>query len=69
MDKLDVLKKCIVAFEKFFFLWVPMNIWKEWKAKLESVYYIHISVELKSSSVFLFNEVFSNLYNTSRPNK
>jgi hypothetical protein len=31
-------QKCIIAFEKFFLFWVPMNIWKDWKAKLESAY-------------------------------
>ena len=31
-------QKCIIAFEKFFLFWVPMNIQKDWKAKLESAY-------------------------------
>ena len=31
-------QKCIIAFEKFFLFWVPMNILKDWKAKLESAY-------------------------------
>ena len=31
-------QKRIIAFEKSFFFGVPMNIQKDWKAKLESVY-------------------------------
>ena len=31
-------QKCILAFEKLFLFWVPMNIQKDWKAKLESAY-------------------------------
>ena len=31
-------QKCIIAFEKFILFWVPMNIQKDWKAKLESAY-------------------------------
>jgi hypothetical protein len=32
-------KNSIRAFEKFFLFWVPMNIQKDWKAKLKSYYY------------------------------
>ena len=31
-------QKCIMAFEKFFLFWVPMNIQKDWMARLESAY-------------------------------
>ena len=31
-------KKVIIALEKFFLFCVPMNIQKDWKAKLESAY-------------------------------
>ena len=34
----DGRQKCIIAFEKLFLFWVPMNISKDWKAKLESAY-------------------------------
>ena len=40
-------QKCIIAFEKFFLFWVPMNIYKDWKAKLESAY----SFRLKYSKI------------------
>ena len=32
-------QKCIIGFEKFFLFWVPMNIQKDWEAKLESAYF------------------------------
>ena len=38
VDKLDFFQKCIIAFEKFFLFWVPMNIQWDWKSKLESAY-------------------------------
>ena len=31
-------QKCIIEFEKFFLFWVPINIYRDWKAKLESAY-------------------------------
>ena len=31
-------QKLIITFEKLFLFWVPMNIEKDWKAKLESAY-------------------------------
>ena len=31
-------QKRIIALENFFLFWVPMNIYKDWKAKLESAY-------------------------------
>ena len=31
-------QKCIIAFEKLFLSWVPMNIQNDWKAKLEIAY-------------------------------
>ena len=33
-------QKVIVAFEKLFLFWVLMTIQKDWKAKLESPYYL-----------------------------
>jgi hypothetical protein len=38
VDRLDFFQKCIIGFEKFFLFWVPMNILKDRKAKLESAY-------------------------------
>ena len=32
---IGLFQKCIIAFEKIFLFWVPMN---DWKAKLESAY-------------------------------
>ena len=42
-------QKCIIAFKKFFLFWVPMNIKKDRKAKLESAY----SFMLKCSKITL----------------
>ena len=33
-----LFQKRIIAFKKFFLFWVPMNIQKDWKSKLESAY-------------------------------
>ena len=39
MDKLNyVFQKVIITFEKLFLFWLPMNIKKDWTAKLEMVY-------------------------------
>jgi hypothetical protein len=35
------LNVCIIALEKFFLFWVQM---KDWKAKLESVYYFMLKI-------------------------
>ena len=51
MDKLDFFQKCIIGFEKFFLFWVPMNIQKDWKAKLESAY----SFMLKYSKITVWS--------------
>ena len=32
-------QKRIIAFEKLFLFWMPINIWKDWKTKLESTDY------------------------------
>ena len=37
----------LTGFQKFFLFWVPMNIYKDWKAKLESIY----SFMLKYSTI------------------
>ena len=44
-------QKCIIIFEKLFLLWVPMNIQKDWKAKLERGY----SVMLKYSKITVWS--------------
>ena len=31
----DFFQKGLTTFQKFFSIWVPMNIWQAWKAKLE----------------------------------
>ena len=43
-------QKCIIAFEKLFLFWVPMNILKDWTAKLESAY----SFMLKYSKITVY---------------
>ena len=43
--------KCIIGIENFFLFWVPMNIQKDWKAKLESAY----SFMLKYSEITVCN--------------
>ena len=44
-------QKCIIEFEKFFLIWVPMNIQKDWKATLESAY----SFMLKYSKITVWD--------------
>ena len=49
-----------MAFEKFFFFWMPMNIENDWKAKLESAYsfmfkYSEITVCYSKRMGFSFN--------------
>ena len=61
VDKLDFFQKCIIAFEKFFLFWVPMNILKDWKAKLESSYsfmlkYSKITVSTNGTDAFKSSE-------------
>ena len=46
-------QKCIIAFEKFFLFWVPMNT-SDWKAKLESAY----SFMLKHSKTTVCGTVY-----------
>jgi hypothetical protein len=62
------LKK-ITAFEKFFLFWVPMNILKDWKAKLESAYYKSINqlqpIVRNLTRKKIANEVFRTLSSCS----
>ena len=37
-------QKVIIAFEKYFLFWVPINTQKDWKAKLESAYYFMLNI-------------------------
>ena len=39
MDKFGLFQNRIIAFEKIFLFWVPMNQNEDWKAKLESAYF------------------------------
>ena len=47
-------QKCIIAFEKFLLFWVPINIKKDWMAKLESDY----SFILKHSKITVWQDNF-----------
>ena len=62
-------QKCIIAFENFFLFWVLMNIQKDWKAKLESVYsfmlkYYKITVCMRWC--FFKSMVVMKIYNFSK---
>ena len=52
---IDFFQKCIIACEKFFLFWVPMNIKKDRKAKVESVYSFYVKT-------FLNNSVLRNMF-------
>ena len=52
-------QKLIIAFEKFFLFWMPMNIQKDWKTKLESAY----SFMLKFSKITVWIQTRRSLVN------
>ena len=49
---MELSQKSLTGIEKLFLSWVPMNIQKDWKAKLESAY----SFMLKYSKITVWDE-------------